>query len=89
MAVMMISDVCGQTQDGYDELLTKVSPTLQSAEGFLMHASHPIDGGWRVVEIWASRDDAGRFYAAEIAPNLPEGIHPKVSFVPLHDVLRP
>jgi hypothetical protein len=89
LAVMMISDVRGQTQDGYDALLAKVSPTLRSAQGFMMHASHPIDGGWRVVEIWQSREDAGRFYATAIAPHLPKGIQPKVSFSPLHDVVRP
>lgn len=89
MAVMMISDVGGQTLHGYDGLLAKVGPVLRAAQGFLMHASHPIDGGWRVVEIWESREDAARFYAAAIAPHLPEGIRPKLTFAPLHDVLRP
>lgn len=89
MAVMMISDVGGQTPDGYDGLLAKVGPVLKAAPGFMMHASHPIDGGWRVVEFWESREDAARFYAATIAPHLPEGIRPKLTFAPLHDVLRP
>jgi hypothetical protein len=87
MTVMMISDVAGQTLEGYDGLLARVSPAMQAAPGFVMHASHPIDGGWRVVEIWQSREDAGRFFAQAIAPHLPKGIHPKVSFTPLHDVL--
>jgi hypothetical protein len=89
MAVMMISDVSGQTPEGYDGLFAKVGPVMKAAEGFLMHASHPIEGGWRVVELWETREDAGRFYAAAIAPNLPEGIRPKVSFAPLHDFVQP
>ncbi len=89
MAVMMISDVDGQTPQGYDGLLAQVGPFLRVAQGFLMHASHPIDGGWRVVEIWESREDAARFYAATIAPQLPKGIRPKLTFAPLHDVLQP
>jgi hypothetical protein len=89
LAVMMISDVSGQTPQGYDTLLQQVGPVLKSAQGFVLHASHPIDGGWRVVEIWQTREDAARFYAATIAPHLPEGIHPKLTFSPLHDVLRP
>jgi hypothetical protein len=88
LAVLMISDVGGQTPQGYDSLVAQVGPVLKSAQGFLMHASHPIDGGWRVVEIWESREDAARFYAATIAPHLPEGIRPKLTFAPLHDVLQ-
>ena len=89
MAIMMISDVDGQTPQGYDGLLAKVGPALKSAQGFVLHASHPTDSGWRVVEFWETRDDAARFYATTIAPHLPEGIRPKLSFASLHDVLRP
>ncbi len=89
MPVMMISEVGGQTPDGYDGLLTQVGPALTAAQGFILHASHPTDAGWRVVEIWETREDAARFFAAAIAPRLPQGIRPKLTFVPLHDVLRP
>ncbi len=83
---MMISDVGGQTPQGYDGLLATVDTALKSAQGFVLHASHPIDGGWRVVEIWQSREDATRFYATTIAPLLPDGIRPKLTFAPLHDM---
>lgn len=89
MAVIMTSEIAGQTLQGYDGLFTAVSSALRSAQGFLVHASHPIDGGWRVVEIWESREDAARFFATTIAPQLPDGIRPKLTFEPLHDVLRP
>lgn len=89
MAIIMTSDVAGQTLEGYDGLFTQVSPALKQAQGFVLHASHPINGGWRVIEIWESREDAARFFATTIAPHLPEGIRPKLSFEPLHDVLHP
>jgi hypothetical protein len=89
MAVIMTSDVTGQTLEGYDRLFKTVSPALEAAQGFVLHASHPINGGWRVVEIWCTREDATRFFATNIAPHLPDGIRPKLGFVPLHDVLRP
>lgn len=89
MAVLMTSEIAGQTFEGYDGLFNAVSPALKQAQGFLMHASHPLDGGWRVIEIWTSREDAARFFASTIAPNLPDGIHPKLTFEPLHDVLQP
>ncbi|WP_149762926.1 hypothetical protein [Neomesorhizobium albiziae] len=53
------------------------------APGFV-HMSHPVEAGWRVVEVWRSREDAARFLAAHIAPNLRDGIRPKLSFQPLH-----
>jgi hypothetical protein len=89
MAVMMTSEVSGQTLEGYTALFDSVAPALRVAPGFMMHASHPVDGGWRVVEIWNTREDAARFFATTIAPHLPDGIRPKLNFAPLHDMLRP
>jgi hypothetical protein len=51
-----------------------------------MHMAHPTAAGWRIVEVWQCQDDATRF-AAHIAPNLPEGIRPKLSFQPLHSLV--
>jgi hypothetical protein len=89
MAVLMTSEVSGQTLAGYSDLFDVVSAELRSAQGFLMHVSHPVDGGWRVIEIWNSREDAAAFFATAIAPHLPESIRPKLSFAPLHDVVQP
>jgi hypothetical protein len=89
MAVIMTSEVAGQTLAGYDGLFTTVSPALRQAQGFVLHVSHPVPDGWRVIEIWDTREDAARFFAATIAPHLPEGIRPKLTFEPLHDVLQP
>jgi hypothetical protein len=88
MAVMMISDIAGQTAAGYDGLLGMVRDHFKSAPGFVAHSGHPTATGWRVVEIWESREDAGRFFAAHVAPYLPEGIHPKLTFEPLHALVH-
>lgn len=88
MAIMMISDLAGQTVEGYEHMLAIVSGPLSRAPGFLFHSSHPTADGWRVIEIWESREDSGRFFAAHIAPHLPRHIRPKLTFEPLHDVLQ-
>ncbi|HWK68822.1 hypothetical protein [Pseudorhodoplanes sp.] len=87
MSVMMISQVSGQSSQGYDGMLALVGDALRQAPGFVMHMSHPLDGGWRIVEVWDSREDAARFFAAHIAPRLPDGVRPKLSFHPLHSLL--
>jgi hypothetical protein len=89
MAVMMISEVNGQSPQGYDVLLEAVGDSLRQSPGFIMHMSYPVETGWRIVEVWDTREDATRFFAAHIAPKLPDGIRPKLSFQPLHDLLKP
>lgn len=88
MAVMMISEAVGQTRQGYDGLGAVLIPLLKAAKGFLLHTSHEVEGGWRVVEIWETREDATRFFATTVAPHLPEGIRPKLTFTPLHDLVE-
>jgi hypothetical protein len=88
MSVMMISEVSGQSAQGYDSMLALAGEALKQAPGFVMHVSHAVDGGWRIVEVWSSRQDATRFFAGHIAPKLPDGIRPKLTFQPLHSLLK-
>ena len=88
MPVMMISDAIGQTRHGYDGLGAVLIPLLKSAKGFLLHTSHETERGWRVVEIWETREDATRFFATTVAPHLPDGIRPELTFAPLHDLVK-
>jgi hypothetical protein len=89
MAVLMVGEASGQTPEGYDGMMSVIGPELKVAPGFLLRASHPIDNGWRVIEVWETREDATRFYATHVAPRLPKGIRPKMTFAPLHDLMQP
>lgn len=88
MAVLVIADVPGQTQQGYDSMLAVLAPMLRNAPGFVLHGAHPVQGGWRVVEVWESREQANTFYAKVVAPNLPPGIRPKRSVQEMHACVR-
>jgi len=89
MAVLIIAEVQGQTQPGYDGMAERLGPALRSAPGFIAHGAHPVDGGWRIVEIWRDKDSADRFFAQHVAPNLPPGIRPKRSLQVLHNLVVP
>lgn len=89
MPVLIISENEGQTPQGYDGMLGELAGPLKHATGFLGHMSHPTESGWRVVEIWESKEDAGRFFAENVVQKLPPGIRPKLSFFPLHSLVRP
>jgi quinol monooxygenase YgiN len=89
MAVLMTAEVANQTQQGYDGMLGALSDAMRAAPGFVLHAAHPIDGGWRIIEVWESKDAANRFFATHVAPNLPQGVRPKRSVQELHSFVTP
>jgi hypothetical protein len=79
MPVLVTAEVAGQTEQGYDAMLERLSGALRAAPGFVLHAAHPIDGGWRVLEIWDSAADASRFFGEHVHPHLPPEIRPRRS----------
>ena len=87
MTVLVTAEVPGQTQQGYDGMLTVLEQGLKQAPGFVLHTAHPVEGGWRVIEIWATKAEANQFFAKYVAPNLPPGIHPKRSVQELHSFI--
>jgi len=87
MAVLIIGEVRGQTAQGFDGMLTKLQAQLQQAPGFISLSSHAMDDGWRVMEMWESKAQSDEFFAKFVAPNLPQGIRPKRTAQPLHNVL--
>jgi len=85
MAVLMIGEVEGLTEEMYAGMLEGLKPTLQGAKGFMAHSGGPSPkGGWRVVEMWESEEDGTAWFEANVKPNLPEGIVPDRQFFPVH-----
>ena len=89
MAVLVTAEVPGQTQQGYDGMLTVLDGPLRLASGFVLHTAYPVEGGWRILEIWDSKTQANEWYAKSVAPKLPPGVHPKRSVQELHSLVRP
>jgi hypothetical protein len=87
MAILMTAEVPGQTLPGYDQMIDALAPIYRSTAGFLLHASHPVEGGWRVIDVWQSKAEFERFYAQHVAPNLPPRVRPKITVQELHDVV--
>jgi hypothetical protein len=87
MAVLIIAEVQGQTQEKYDGMLAVLEPLLRQAEGFIAHGAGPSGDGWRTFEVWESSADATRFFAAHIHPHLPPGVKPARTLVELHRLI--
>lgn len=89
MAVLITAEVAGQTQQGYDGMLQFLEEIIKVAPGFILHTAHPIEGGWRVIEVWETKEAANQFFAKYVAPNLPPGIRPKRTVQELHSLVKP
>ena len=89
MPILMTARVPGQTPEGYRQMIDAVATAYRAAPGFIAHLSHPIDGGWCVMDVWASKEAFERFYAEHVAPKLPPAARPKIRFQELHDAVTP
>lgn len=84
MAVLIISENKGQTAQGYDGMVADMGAIIREAPGRLLHASHATEDGWRVIEVWESKELATQWFAKFVAPRLPPGIKPRRTFQELH-----
>ena len=89
MAVMVTAEVAGQTRQGYDAMRAALEGPLKGAAGLILHTSHEVEGGWRVIEMWESTKAANDFIAKAVHPNLPPGIKPRRTFQELHAIITP
>ena len=53
----------GVTQEQYDGLHAQLGSIAGESPGLLAHIAGPMDGGWYVTEVWASKADCERFMA--------------------------
>jgi hypothetical protein len=67
-----------------------VLDALQAARGFRGHWSGATGSGYRVFELWDSREDCQAFADANFAPNLPPGFElPPLEFFELNFEVKP
>jgi len=78
MTGLMTSEMPGLTQEAYDHPAGALLPVLRSTYGFIAHVAGPVDGGFRVTQVWASEEAHGVWYGAHVVPTLPTGAPPAV-----------
>jgi hypothetical protein len=67
MAVAMIVDNPEGSQDAYERIRALLG--VEGPAGGICHLAGPgPDGGWRVIEVWESEEDAQRFMKERVAP---------------------
>ena len=64
MPVIQVHELAGRTREGYADAMRELA-LPGPPPGSHLHASGPMDGGWRIVEVWESEAAAGAFYGSE------------------------
>jgi hypothetical protein len=87
MPVAMMIDNPAGSQEIYERLRERLG--LERSAGGILHVAGPApDGGWRVIEVWESEEEARRFLRERFAPALAavgvSGPPPQPQFWPVH-----
>ncbi len=64
MALAILAEIPDLTRAQYETVVNKVNETGSPA-GALFHAGGPIEGGYRIVEVWETREAADAFYGSD------------------------
>lgn len=87
MAIGILIEIPGGTQRQYDQVMQKLQLGGKPAPGGLYHVAGPMDGGWRVVDVWESKEAFDAFFQAKLQQALKEAgvppFQPKV--FPVHN----
>jgi hypothetical protein len=63
MALAMLADIPDLTREQYESVVKKVNEAGTPA-GALFHAGGPVESGYRVIEVWETREAADAFYGS-------------------------
>lgn len=90
MAVAMLVDNPDGSQEIYD--MVRKNLGLESPAGGILHVAGPSpNGGWRVIEVFDSIEDASRFLKERLGPAFAAagytGQIPQPEFWPVHNYL--
>jgi hypothetical protein len=91
MAVVMLVDNPEGSQEMYDKVRQQMG--LDAPAGGIFHVAGPSpNGGWRVIEIWESEEDAKRFLQERLKPAWEavgmSGPPPQPQFWPVHKFMK-
>ena len=89
MALAFLQEVPGMTQEQYDQVLETLQRGGKTAEGRIFHVAGPMEGGWRVVDVWESQEAVNKFFQEQLGPALQEAgvAAPQPQFWPVHNML--
>jgi hypothetical protein len=91
VAIAMMVDNPEGSQEVYDKVRGLLG--LEKPAGGIFHVAGPSpNGGWRVIEVWESAEEANRFFQERFMPALQtlglSGPPPPREFWPVHNAMK-
>jgi hypothetical protein len=91
MAVALMVDNPAGSQELYEQIRAAIG--LEKPAGGIFHIAGPSpNGGWRVIEVWESEEEANRFLQERFFPALTtlgfSGPPPTREFWPVHNAMK-
>jgi hypothetical protein len=90
MALTVLYEIPGLTQDQYDEIIKELQAGGITAQGRIFHVAGPMEGGWQVVDVFESQAAFEQFIGGSLGPVMQKlGIAPpQIKLSPVHNMLR-
>ncbi len=90
MAVGFLFEVPGGTTEMYDQAMLDLNVLENRPPGLLSHTAGPMDGGWRVIDVWENDESFQHFVATRLGPALAKvGMpEPKLTRLEVHNFVR-
>jgi hypothetical protein len=90
VAIAMMVDNPEGSQEVYEKIRAQLG--LEKPAGGIFHVAGPSPkGGWRVIEVWESEEEADRFFRERFMPALQAlglmGPPPMREFWPVHNAM--
>ena len=91
MAMAMLLDFEGVTQEEYDRINDALNLGDNPADGLILHTAGATQTGWRVFDIWESPEAFGAFAESKLGPTIAETLGddapppPQPEFTELHN----
>ena len=70
MAVGIIFNGVGVSEDQYEQVFKEVAPNRELAPGLLSHHGGPTEDGFCVIETWESQETLQHFVEQQLGPAL-------------------
>ncbi|HKP91601.1 MAG TPA: hypothetical protein VJT75_16665 [Thermoleophilaceae bacterium] len=68
MAIGLLFELPGMTREQYDGMIEASGFADSLPPGQIFHVAGPMEGGWRVTDVWESREHFDRFAQETLAP---------------------
>jgi hypothetical protein len=92
MAVVIVNEMEGGSQDLYDQVNPRVMEGGNLPDGCQLHIAGPYEDGWRVITVWDSEERFQQFRDEKLIPAIQEAgagdrIAPSITANPVHKLI--